>query len=565
MIRYLERTQVLIRTPFGKSMAALLILAYSSSLYAQELLSAATVPTPPEIGEYLKTDAGGEVTAAAKEAVIKLGKALFWDIQVGSDGLTACATCHQTAFVDARITNTTHPGPNGEFDIANDGPGTDLVSGDFPFHRLTVPTDRESTLLSSIDDIVGSQGVVAKHFVKVFPNPPIDGDPSIDKGTPRPVPFFGTEHRQVTGRNTPPFVNAIFNDDNFWDGRARGTFNGVNPGGPDAPIDRPIMMSVGGVLSKKVVVLTNSSLASQAVGPPNNEVEMAWLGRTFQALGRKMLNLQPLRKQEVHVDDSVLGDCRDGDGTGLSVSYRDLIKDAFQRKYWKHPAGFFADADGNLVPAAPQKYKLIAWNFSLFWGVSVQCYAQTLVSDRSRFDKFLEGNESALNESEERGMGTFFGAGGCARCHGGPELTFASVAGAADGEDGFRFLGIRPIADDPGRGPIDGLGDGRFKIPGLRNVELTGPYFHKGSALTLQQVVQAYTRGIRNFDEDLVDDDLKDGIGKLNGSPDDIKDLVRFRKSLTDGRVKNQKVPFDHPSLPLPNGDDVPAVGKDGI
>ena len=52
------------------------------------------------------------------------------------------------------------------------------------------------------------------------------------------------------------------------------------------------MMSVGGVLSKKVVVLTNSSLASQSVGPPNNEVEMSWLGRTFQDLGRKMLNLQ---------------------------------------------------------------------------------------------------------------------------------------------------------------------------------------------------------------------------------------------------------------------------------
>ncbi len=195
----------------------------------------------------------------------------------------------------------------------------------------------------------------------------------------------------------------------------------------------------------------------------------------------------------------------------------------------------------------------MAWNFALFWGCSVQAYEATLVSDQTPFDL------GTMSDAAEDGMGTFFGAGHCAECHTGPEFTDASVRAAA-GEDGFRNLGIRPIADDGGRG-----GDGSFKIPGLRNVELTGPYMHNGSASTLRQVVESYVRGVRNFDGDDADDELKDHIGKLEGDDEKIGELVEFLKALTDERVRHHRAPFDHPALPVPNGDDLPAVGAGGI
>ncbi len=54
---------------------------------------------------------------------------------------------------------------------------------------------------------------------------------AVDSGTPNSgLPF--SNHRQVTGRNTPPAVNAVFNYANFWDGRANNIFNGSSPIGP---------------------------------------------------------------------------------------------------------------------------------------------------------------------------------------------------------------------------------------------------------------------------------------------------------------------------------------------
>lgn len=118
---------------------------------------------------------------------------------------------------------------------------------------------------------------------------------------------------------------------------------------------------------------------------------------------------------------------------------------------------------------------------------------------------------------------------------------------------------------------------GAFKVPSLRNVELTGPYMHNGSLLTLEQVVDFYFRG-GNFTNDahfaaLV---LQQPITKQEKA-----DLVAFLKSLTDERVRWEKAPFDHPQLRVPHGHSafvdphnlkqaedlyltVPAIGKKG-
>jgi hypothetical protein len=98
--------------------------------------------------------------------------------------------------------------------------------------------------------------------------------------------------------------------------------------------------------------------------------------------------------------------------------------------------------------------------------------------------------------------------------------------------------------------------DGTFKVAGLRNVELTGPYFHNGSASTLMQVVEFYTR-MGNFPQENIADvgpDFQE-IGKLRGAADRRANLVSFLLTLTDDRVKYERAPFDHPQFFLPAGD----------
>ena len=97
--------------------------------------------------------------------------------------------------------------------------------------------------------------------------------------------------------------------------------------------------------------------------------------------------------------------------------------------------------------------------------------------------------------------------------------------------------------------------DGRFKAPGLRNVELTGPFFHNGGERTLLDVVNFYARG-GNFPVDNIlnlDPEIGE-IGGLQGNQIGKDELVAFFRALTDPRVRNEGAPFDHPQLFVPNG-----------
>ena len=109
---------------------------------------------------------------------------------------------------------------------------------------------------------------------------------------------------------------------------------------------------------------------------------------------------------------------------------------------------------------------------------------------------------------------------------------------------------------------------GTFKVPGLRNVELSGPYFHNGGKSTLGQVVDFYDRG-----GDFSNATKAPAIVPLQLDGDKIKSLTAFLLALTDDRVRMQQAPFDHPQLFVPNGDsaagidntvEVPAVGASG-
>jgi hypothetical protein len=141
------------------------------------------------------------------------------------------------------------------------------------------------------------------------------------------------------------------------------------------------------------------------------------------------------------------------------------------------------------------------------------------------------------------------------------------------------------ICPPPAAAPVPRAAvNGTFKTPGLRNVELTGPYFHNGSMVTLRQVVDFYVRG-GNFHEDNIAnlDPFIDGIPGLRKNIPDQDALIDFLISLTDERVRWERAPFDHPQLMVPNGhqakisgdprrvrtlDDnlveIPAVGRNG-
>ena len=144
------------------------------------------------------------------------------------------------------------------------GPNYDLTADDYPFHKLDNPTDRDSTIINSIDDVTSSQGVHAAIFND------IEIDERIDDCTNIPDAFGftvdGLNVRRVEPRNTPTVINAVFNHRNFWDGRANNIFNGVDNRGL-RNTDAMILENQGGTLVPVPVAFENSSLASQAVVP----------------------------------------------------------------------------------------------------------------------------------------------------------------------------------------------------------------------------------------------------------------------------------------------------------
>ena len=508
-------------------------------------LTTVTPPAPTGLDRYVQDQA----------ALVTLGKALFWDMQAGSDGRTACASCHFHAGADHRLQHQLS-GPDAAMNQS-------LASADFPFRKLSNTGNNRSAVLSDKRQVAGSMGVVANAFLQVEPGN--DRDLSTAVSTPSAFMPNGVHVRQVTGRNSPSVINSVYNVRNFWDGRASNIFTGATPFG-DSDHGWHALVLRNGKLEREAVRMENSSLASQAVGPALNSVEMSWEGRSWPDLGRKLLHLSPLARQKVAASDSVLGDKANPDGKGLlpEWSYAALIQAAFRPEY--HAAADVLEG-----------YSQAENNFALFWGLAIQAYEATLIANRSRVDQFLEGRTAALTALEQQGLNEFRSGGSqCLNCHNGAETTAAgwtavrtrAVNPASPTNSGFFRIGIRPVADDIGLGGQDGFGlplfptggnsAGTFKAPGLRNVEFTGPYFHDGGQATLEQVLEFYGRN-----GDFPDGgNLGPGIGNIRLTQAERTSLVAFLKALTDDRVRFQKAPFDHPSLCVPNGSVETAPGQ---
>lgn len=501
-------------------LAAFMLLALAGS---EVLAGAVGDPLPGALGDNAPLPANFNDFVKDKDAATRLGKALFWEMQVGGDGQVACATCHFSAGVDARIKNTVHPGKNGKFNVVTGADDT-LTLDLFPFVS---------------DDIVGSQGVVRRTFdvLSGLAQDHCTDAPGAD------LVFF--PHRQVTGRNAPNSIMAIFNRLNFWDGRAQRKFNGVTvKNDPSAQI----WVKESGRLRLRTVGIDPASQASQEVGPPNNEVEMSCAGRKFAQLARKLFSLTPLGQQTVSSTDSVLGN-----GKLAGKTYPKMIEDAFHSHFTSNDP--IPNSSGFTQKEA---------NFSLFWGLSILAYGSTLLPNNTPFDQCQRSctqpdpiigclNSCDLPDAAKMGAEIFRTKGRCIACHNGPAFTEADITNPNSGK-AFVNTGVRPVIED------QGLGKGKFKTPTLRNVELTGPYFHTGNQLTLMQVVDFYNRGgdHRNSETDAQ-------IRPLGLTDSEKDNLVAFMLTLTDEQVRCEKNRFDHPSLDVPNGPDLNAVGVAGL
>ncbi|MCX8031278.1 MAG: carboxypeptidase regulatory-like domain-containing protein [Thermodesulfovibrionales bacterium] len=450
---------------------------------------------------------------ANRAAAIQLGKALFWDMQVGSDGIQACASCHFHAGADNRTRNQLSPGLlAGDNTFGNSaiagvpgfthfGPNYNLRPSDFPLHQRQIPDDQQSAVIRDTNDVVSSQGVVLSQFIDIQPGNPVD------LTSPLTDPVFrigGVNIRRVEPRNSPSVINAILNFANFHDGRANNIFNGQNPFGPLDP-DARVLRNTSSGMVLDTVRINNASLASQAVGPPLSDFEMSARGRTFPKLGKKMLTLTPLGKQFVHPNDSVLGVIARSrlvpGAKGLTVSYADLIRQAFQPQWWNNtnqivrfqtPTGLFhlpTQQDPRTFPLnsgiptilphpgrplTTDEYTQMEANFSLFFGLSIQLYLSTLISDDTPFDRFAAGDPNAMSDLQQRGLNVFTGKGKCSACHSGVAFSNASIPsilglepggdivgpiefmnmsqGVAFYDQGFYNIAVRPTSEDISRG-----------------------------------------------------------------------------------------------------------------
>jgi cytochrome c peroxidase len=566
-----------------------------------QALNQVQVPLPADLDVYIKDRA----------AAIRLGKALFWDMQVGSAG-QACASCHYNAGADSRSINQLNPGPDARFDTTHSNNFQLKLDTHFPLTKFTNALDVTSPKIRSRNDIVGSQGVFKADFVGLTNGAfGVGSVGAEDAGIVRPDALFtrsGVNTRQVTGRNSPSVINAVFNHRNFWDGRAHNEFNGVNPYG-DSDVNARVYESdpVTGEAFAVQVRILDASLASQSTAPVNSAVEMAHAGRDFATLGRKVLGIKPLALQKVAGDDSVLGTVANS-VKGLDTTYDALIKSAIQDKWWNGTNRFNVGTGGRVVPDAAGQFSHMEGNFSLIFGLAVMMYESTLVSDQTPYDNYLNGNTTALSASAVRGIAVLE-TQGCVNCHTGATLTNAAtpvalIDAALQGlnilsevmpmqdllpsayDIGYYNIGIRPTAEDIGVGANDPFGNplsfsrglqigfitennrpagqevtattrlainGAFKTPGLRNVALTAPYMHNGGAATLSQVINIYHRqgdfGRENMPDTSPDVALAGGMTVFQK-----RDLLQLLLEMTDARVERRSAPFDHPELIIPNG-----------
>lgn len=158
---------------------------------------------------------------------------------------------------------------------------------------------------------------------------------------------------------------------------------------------------------------------------------------------------------------------------------------------------------------------------------AIAAYERTVISTNAPFDKYMAGDQQAMDEAAVRGMALFRGKARCVLCHGGPNFT----------DNQFHNLGVPqvgPMKEDLGRFGVTRAekDKGAFKTPTLRSIVETAPYMHDGAFKTLEEVVDFLNAGggaNQHLDPLLKPLDLTGG---------EKADLVAFLKALTGEPIK---------------------------
>lgn len=161
--------------------------------------------------------------------------------------------------------------------------------------------------------------------------------------------------------------------------------------------------------------------------------------------------------------------------------------------------------------------------------MSLATFERTIVSGEAPFDRWINGDDTAIDESAKRGFELFNGKANCSACHSGWAFTDASFHDVGTARNG-----------DIGRGrlfPTSAALQYAFKTPTLRDVARRAPYMHDGSVPTLQAVIELYDRG----GIDRPSRDVK--IRPLELSDEEKADLVAFLRTL-DGVAEPVSIPM---------------------
>ncbi|WP_165839960.1 cytochrome-c peroxidase [Motiliproteus coralliicola] len=181
---------------------------------------------------------------------------------------------------------------------------------------------------------------------------------------------------------------------------------------------------------------------------------------------------------------------------------------------------------------------------------AIASYERTLITPNTAYDRFVGGEESALTPQQLRGMALFESIG-CVLCHSGPNFSSASLF---DNDNGLRLFPANPdteyqskyrLIED--RGAVADDEDakvGVWRVPSLRNVSKTAPYFHNGSVDTLDEAVRvmASTQLKRSISNDPASQQsihwskAQLRFANLNNvaiSDSQVRDIVAFLESLT--------------------------------
>jgi cytochrome c peroxidase len=190
--------------------------------------------------------------------------------------------------------------------------------------------------------------------------------------------------------------------------------------------------------------------------------------------------------------------------------------------------------------------------------------SQAFYAADTNYDRYLKGDVNALTEIQKIGMDIFFGKGKCGQCHYGEHLSDFS----------FHNIGIPQIGpgkingDDFGRMEQDPRDDFKyaFKVPGLRNVSMTGPYMHNGAFKTIAQVIEHYddiegslesyqlVNNYKNYNEEIFGPLTSTNPDKINHLSKVLTRKLEFLETeekalaefingaLTDNRFLNQEI-----------------------